>query len=594
MDNKQKLELTWIGKGEEPKLEPRILIEDSEKSYGDKNTENMLIHGDNLLALKALEQEYAGRVKCIYIDPPFNTGAAFDNYDDNMEHSIWLSLMRQRLRILFNLLCKDGTIYVHIDDKEMAYLKIVMDEVFSRENFLNMIVIKTSDPSGHKTVNPSPYSQTEYLLMYTKDRNCYKYETQYILSNYDNMYGRIVTNKYQNYKDWEIESLSEYLARELGFENSKEAKATIGKLDFEAKKAEYALNNADRVFQPTAISNAAGRNIVEIREASKSNLGKVYCVRRDEYEDVYILDGRQMYFYSSKVKEIEGYKTPAKPLTNLWTDIPWNGIAKEGTVVFKNGKKPEKLLKRCIEISTRRGDYVLDSFLGSGTTAAVAHKMNRKWIGIELGDHCDTHCLPRLKMVCDGTDQGGISKAVGWKGGGGFRYYNLAPSLLKQDKYGNWIIDERYNADMLAAALAKQENFTYCPDETIYWKQGRSTEKDYLFTTTAFMTVERLDKIHEEMQPDESLLICCKSFQSECEDRFSNITIKKIPKMLLGRCEFGKDDYSLNIISMPVDPNEPEFVPQGMKNIIGGTKKKTVVNDTGDLFENGDNGGEDE
>ena len=196
--------------------------------------------------------------------------------------------------------------------------------------------------------------------------------------------------------------------------------------------------------------------------------------------------------------------------------------------------KPERLIQRILTLATNEGDWVLDSFLGSGTTDAVAHKMGRRWIGIELGEHCHTHCLPRLKKVVDGTDQGGISKAVNWKGGGGFKYYYLAPSLLKEDKYGNWIIDERYNADMLAAAMAKHEGFRYSPDPEIYWKQGKSTEKDYIFTTTQFVTVEFLDKIHDELKPDESLLICCKSFSKACETRHANINVRKIPNMLLG------------------------------------------------------------
>lgn len=231
----------------------------------------------------------------------------------------------------------------------------------------------------------------------------------------------------------------------------------------------------------------------------------------------------------------------------LWIDITassfkWN---------FPSGEKNEKLIQRILEMSTIEGDFILDSFLGSGTTAVVAHKMNRKWIGIELGEHCHTRCIPRLKKVVDGTDQSGISKVANWQGGGGFKYYYIAPSLLKKDKHDNWIIDERYNADMLAAAMAKHEGFRYCPDEHIYWKHGRLTEKDYIFTTTQFVTVQFLDKIREEMKPDESLLICCKSFQEACENRHDNITIKKIPKMLLGRCEFGKEDYSLNIVNLP-------------------------------------------
>ncbi len=277
-------------------------------------------------------------------------------------------------------------------------------------------------------------------------------------------------------------------------------------------------------------------------------------------------------------------KKDGTPAATIWkfNDVGHNHEAREEVKAINLEEvfatpKPERLIQRILTLASNEGDWVLDSFLGSGTTAAVAHKMGRKWIGIELGEHCHTHCLPRLQKVADGTDQGGISKSVKWKGGGGFRYYYLAPSLLKEDKHGNWVIDERYNADMLAAAMAKHEGFKYNPDEEIYWKQGQSTEKDFIFTTTQFVTVETLDKIREEMKPGESLLICCKSFQKSCENQYSEITVKKIPGMLLGRCEFGKDDYSFNIVTMPVDPDAPDFVPPGPAKETTGKKKKNAM-----------------
>jgi adenine-specific DNA-methyltransferase len=242
---------------------------------------------------------------------------------------------------------------------------------------------------------------------------------------------------------------------------------------------------------------------------------------------------------------------------------------KESKIIFGNlpfsTPKPERLIERILFLATDENDIVLDSFLGSATTSAVAHKMKRRWIGIELGEHANTHCLPRLKKVVDG-EQGGISQSVNWTGGGGFKFYNLAPSLLKQDEYGNWVIDPQYNPDMLAAAMTKQEGFHYSPDESIYWKQGKSSEKDFIFTTTRFVTVEMLDKLHDEMQPDESLLVCCKSFKKECQNRHANISIKKIPQMLLGRCEFGKEDYSLNIVNLPHD-EESEGIEESVQGI---------------------------
>lgn len=207
---------------------------------------------------------------------------------------------------------------------------------------------------------------------------------------------------------------------------------------------------------------------------------------------------------------------------------------------------------------------MFDSFLGSGTTAAVAHKMGRKWIGIEFGEHANTHCLPRLKKAVDGKDGLALSESLNWKGGGGFKFYELAPSLLRKDKYGNWVIDEKYNANMLAAAMCKHEGFKFFPDAEIYWKQGKSTESDYIFVTTAFVTVEQLDKIHEEMSVGVgnrhacSLLICAKSFAPQCKERHSNITIKKIPQLVLGKCEFGKNNYDLNIINTLEGKNDEE------------------------------------
>ena len=243
---------------------------------------------------------------------------------------------------------------------------------------------------------------------------------------------------------------------------------------------------------------------------------------------------------------------------NLWDDIQYNNLTKEGDVQFPNGKKPEMLLQRIFNMVTEEGDLVLDSFLGSGTTAAVAHKMGRKWIGIELGDHCYTHCEPRLQRVVDGTDQGGISKAVNWQGGGGYKFYELAPSLLKKDEFGEWIIEPKYDAEMLAEAMAKNEGYKYSPDGNNPYKQGYSTEKDFIFTTTQFITAELLNKIKHELKEDESLLICTTHYEENCIDKFSNITVKKIPQSLLKTCEFGALNYNLNVVETEIEENFEE------------------------------------
>jgi adenine-specific DNA-methyltransferase len=551
----QKLELTWIGKGEEPKLEPRILIENPQYSYGDPATENMLIHGDNLLALKALEQDFTGKIKCIYIDPPFNTGAAFEHYDDGVEHSIWLNLMYQRFKMLRNLLSPDGVIMVHLDNAELAYCKVVLDEVFERRNFLNMITMTTNDPSGFKATSSKLFSTSNFLLLYSKERLFNPIKKIYREKHYDTAYSKIVLNRNDELNKWKFSTVIDEFVKSKGFDSVKSAKIELND-EFDELVANFAISNAYSVFQLAAIGGGAAIKRSDTIEKSKKNKGIVYIHPDEDVEDFYILNGRQILFYDKRVVEINGKMTPGEILTDVWTDISWNGIANEGGVSFKNGKKPEALIKRCLELTTEENDWMLDSFLGSGTSVSVAHKMKRKYIGIELGQQAYTHCYLRLKQTVNGK-QDGVSEIVNWKGGGGFKFYTLAPSLLNKDKYGNWVITKEYNAQMLAAAMAKQEGFRYAPNEQVYWKQGRSSEQDFIFTTTQFVTIETLDNIHEEMQGDESLLICCKSFQEAGKGKYPNITIKKIPQMLLGRCEFGKEDYSLNIVNLPTE-NESE------------------------------------
>ena len=586
--SKQKLELTWIGKEKRPRLEPRILVENSAKSYHAKHRvtendifDNRLIFGDNLLALKALEHDFTGKIKCIYIDPPFNTGAAFEHYDDAVEHSIWLGLMRDRLEIFRRLLTDDGVLFVHIDDKEMAYLKVVCDEVFGRSQFLNMIVAKTSDPSGHKTVNPSPYSQTEYVLMYAKERASYKYEQIYVESSYDPGYGKVVLNRHEHYSKWKVGGLNELVASSLGYENTRAARKAMGRMTFDAAVAGYALEHKDSVFQAVAISDAAGRAIVDAREQSKRQSDTVICVHREGYDDVYVLNGRQVYFYSSKVRDIDGELVPAKPLTNLWTDIPWNGIASEGAVEFKNGKKPEKLIRRCLQIASNPGDWVLDSFAGSGTTGAVAHKMGRRWIMVELGNHCHTHVIPRLRKVIDGEDHSGVTDSVGWKGGGGFRYYSLAPSLIVNDRWGNPVINPEYNAAQLAEALAKLEGFTYAPSDVNWWQHGHSSERDFIYVTTQNLSAEQLQALSDEVRNDQSLLVCCAAFHgitaAQAAARWPNLTLKKVPKMVLARCEWGHDDYSLNVANLPMAQEDEPAV--AASTAMRKTKKTASANE---------------
>jgi adenine-specific DNA-methyltransferase len=552
-DKLQKLELTWIGKGEEPKLEPRILIENPEYSYGDPNSENILIHGDNLLALKALEQDYAGKVKCIYIDPPYNTGAAFEHYDDNIEHSIWLDLMRRRLELLKSLLSNDGFICVHIDDSEGHYLKVLMDEVFGRSNYLTTFYVRVRYPDKTLKQDMSFHKEIEQIHIYRKAYGA-KPNLNETEANFD---------KFNFY----ISELSEGRETELGGKKV----VIFEKNQYNIKKGLGSENGLKEIWATGSIldGNSSGRFFRDYLTGRYQTDGlgvlyKVYGIGDDKFDYRYFTGPQRegatkgKYFQGVPLTQLENKDETKKSPINNFYDLAgsFGNCRHEGGVDFRSGKKPEKLLQIILQHFSNEGDIVLDSFLGSGSTCASAFKMKRKWIGIELGEQAYTHCLPRLKLITAGKDNTGITEENAWKGGGGFKFYTLAPSLLEQDKFGNWIISKEYNSNLLAAAMAKQEGYKYNPNEAVYWKQGNSSENDYIFTTTQFLTLESLDAIQDEMQPGESLLICCKSFQKECKGKYGNITIKKIPQMLLGRCEFGKEDYSLNIINLPTDESE--------------------------------------
>jgi adenine-specific DNA-methyltransferase len=378
MNKKQKLELTWIGKSQVSKIEPRILIEDIQLSYHAKKKynnndlfDNKLIFGDNLLGLKAIENEYCNKVKCIFIDPPYNTGSAFDHYDDGLEHSIWLTLMRDRLVILHNLLREDGSLWIAIDDNEVHYLKAVCDEIFGRNNFVIQNTIKRSAPTGHKAINPSPVQVADYLLVYAKNKSKWNYKPQYTERNFDTAYNKFIENYEEGVNKWSFVSLKNALSK-LG-------------ISLEECLKKYP-ERITRTAQPSfdAVSKETKDLIVE----SRKNPEKIFVQRRDNNPDIYLIKGERILFYKDKIKFIDGKLVTGELLTNIWLDIPYQGIATEGNVVFPKGKKPEKLLQRIIDIATDEGDIVLDSFAGSGTTGAVAHKLKRKWILIEFGEQC--------------------------------------------------------------------------------------------------------------------------------------------------------------------------------------------------------------
>jgi len=576
----QKLELTWIGKGSEPAVEPRILLHDASKDYGDPAADNMLIHGDNLLALKALEQEFAGRVKCIYIDPPYNTGEAFEEYDDNLEHSIWLHLMNSRLKILHTLLSKDGVIFVQLNDEEMNYCKVLLDEIFGRNNMINLVSVRTKNTSGASGGGEDKRlkKNVEYILIYAKDYVAFPgfndvFEETDLFDLINDMreegkswkYTRVLTSlgtrtfwgditdgsgatiKVFKHSNVEMKSISE-IAREI---------AADRKISLEEAERQAYIENFEFVFRDTNAQSSIRQRVMDATGGEDGFYSIEYYPQTGRNKGTLTT----LYYKGPKrdiiawLKDV-AYKTRTsivkrEKLGTYWGNFNWNNVNKEGGVVFTGGKKPEQLLQRIIEMASNPGDIILDSFLGSGTTAATAHKLGRRYIGVELGEHCYTLCLPRLQRVVDG-DQTGISPSIGWQGGGGFKFYELAPTLIVKDKHGNPIIDtEKYNPEMLAAAVAKLNGFAYAPDPEVFWKQGKNVENSYIYVTTQYLTAKALDDIARDLPDYEKLLICAPAFDIGLGKRYENIDVRKIPQSVLNKCEFGADNYNLNIVNPP-------------------------------------------
>ncbi len=446
----------------------------------------------------------------VKIDPPYNTGEAFDLYDDNLEHSIWINLMNCRFKYLHSLLHKEGFIFVNLDETEHAYAKVVLDEVFGRQNFIGDIIWKKRKGGG----NDSRYIALDhdYILVYAKD----------------------ASNEVHPQK-WRTIQSEEYLKR-------------YKEIDENGKRYYWDTVARDGLQSPIPVSvTCPDGSVLSINsQISQKNIETGLqdgTVRLTKGKNGWTLHHR-VYMGNGQVPR------------SIFDDVGTNKSAgDEMEYLFGDKKsfpypKPESLISRLIEVSTQENDIVLDSFLGSGTTAAVAHKMGRRWIGIEMGDHCYTHCKPRLDKVVDG-EQGGISKSVNWQGGGGYKFYELAPTLIVKDKYGNPVFSEQYNAEMLVAAVAKVNGYFYAPSAETYWKQAYSQDNSFLYVTTQYLTSAALDNLATEVSPYESLLVCAPAFDVGLNKRYDNITVKKIPQSVLDKCEYGVDNYNLNIVDVP-------------------------------------------
>lgn len=522
-DRRQKLELTWIGKDERPRLEPRILLEDPQLSFHAPKRisetdlfDNMLIHGDNLLALKALEQNLAGKVKCVFIDPPYNTGSAFPQYADGLEHSLWLSLMRDRLALIRDLLAFDGSLWVTIDDHEAHYLKVLLDEVFGRSCFVASVVWRSTDNSNNDAKQFS--TDHNYVLVYGREPG---WQPKKLAE----------TDKRSHFRNPDGDPRGPWFdGNPL---NSPKPRPNL--------KFDLIGPNGD-VIKPPKNGWRWSRETIAERMAT----GEIRFTPDGK--------GIRRRTYLADMKGL--------PPSTLWADLDQTGHNRQAKYELKQlfperaasdlfaTPKPERLLARILDLATEPGDVVLDSFAGSGTTGCVAHKMGRKWVLVEVGDHCFTELLPRIRKVVSGDDAGGISEFLDWKGGGGFRFFRLASSLLEKDSWGNWVVSKSYNAAMLAEAMCKLEGFRYEPDPETFWLHGRSTESDFLYVTTQNLSRAQIQFISEQVGPSRTLLICCGAFRAKRDD-FPNLTLKKIPQAVLHRCEWGRDDYSLNVQSLP-------------------------------------------
>lgn len=543
MQKTGRLELTWVGKYDDKVVEPRILMEDVEKSYGDTTSDNMLIHGDNLIALQALQQDFAGKIQCIYCDPPYNINAANGQYDDNIANSEWLSLMKKRLQLLDNLLTENGVILVQIDKEQSAYLKVLMDEVFSRDAYITTIAVRMSATSGFKIEHSDKtiVKNVEYIHVYSRNL---RISPAYEEAEYDSHYSLIIKPlDEEKYRIYNLLKEPEVVSEFKKFDIPRTA-ANLTKL-YRVSDGfkEYVFKNMDYIGR----THTAPAGAEKEKEYLLPLLKDTYeVIQRDYSGSKYFIKRTNSGFNQfipislkfKMVDSIDGYTMKLSNILGDWWDgfyLDMGNVEHEGGVYFKNSKKPERLILRILNMFTKPGEYVLDSFLGSGTTIAVAHKMKRKWIGIELGEHAYTLCKPRIDNIIDGNDDIGISRFVNWQGGGGYHFYELAPSLLvKNDKLPVYQVNPSYTFEMLCEAICKIEGFRYDPKDVLH---GHSSEKRFIHITTEFVNAGYIKSIASRISEDQSLLVYGTKIQSDMVLP-DNIEVKKIPKDLLDKCVF--------------------------------------------------------
>lgn len=395
-------------------------------------TDNLIIKGNNLLALYSLQKMFAGRIKLIYIDPPYNTGNDGFGYNDRFNHSTWLSFMRNRLIVARELLTKDGTLCISIDHNEIGYCLTIVDEIFGKENLKNIITVKRGSVTGAKVINPGVVNLSDYVLIYSRNSETWKPNRVMKSKARDDRYNLFISNLEEPYDQWKICPLSDAFADYCKIPKDK-LKKRLGD-DYDALLDEFVLNNAQRIIQfATLDENNISQAARNLKRLSKENPEKIYRLEREGKSTYYVLNGKLILFANDRLIEIDGRKSFSEPISDIWDDVLPNDLHNEGGVIFRKGKKQEKLLWRIMQLTTDEGDWVLDYHLGSGTTTAVALKSNRQFIGIEQLDYGKNDSIQRMKNVIGYTVNGqfeydtrGVSTDTNWQGGGSFVVCELA------------------------------------------------------------------------------------------------------------------------------------------------------------------------
>ncbi len=396
-------------------------------SHGEPGARNALIRGDNEAVLKCLASEAAGRFRLVYVDPPYNTGRVFKEYKDARRPEDWKAMMRARLSLLPALLAADGTLVAQIDDTELGSLIVLLDEIFGRENRISIVTVVRSAPTGHKAINRGPVNVADYLLVYAKDRRAFRPNA--VLrrrAHRDPAYSTVLVDPEAPRSAWRFEPLARVVAGALGFDSRLAAVRALGAETFEAKVERWCLEHSERVVrfaQPRY--EAVSLDARALIDRSRAKPTEIFVLERAAHSPMILKGGNRVLFLANKVKIVGGERVFVEPLTNVWNDMPFQGLAREGGVTFSRNKKPERLIARLLELFTNEGDWVLDPFLGSGTTAAVAQKMGRQWVGVENAPALvDELCVPRLSRVIGGLDDTGVpSVGLGLGSRRGFGVY---------------------------------------------------------------------------------------------------------------------------------------------------------------------------